>query len=371
MPIISKSDRTHPLLIGLGLVLIALLVALLVFWLGTRRDASESYIASVAPYLLMTPEKSRWSLTQIHRRYPNEFPLDMARRFYLLDFHSCGEILQNNPSTPFPKSYLRDLWRIWATLPAAYQTLGRRVLLYPRDRVEWFDFPVLVKTRAIQRPSGFLGSVLFKLNTQNHFEPMRRVDERRSQEQDFLSKRSVVVWRGRPTGFGFGNNIPIREVSRQTLVESFYDKYPFLDIGLVFSPEQEETYPYYKKYKKPSMSINEMLRNRYILSVEGNDVATNLKWIMTSKSLVLMPTPTIESWFLEGTLRPYVHYLPVRNDFSDLSDRFHWAEAHPEECLRMIDNANKYAASFLDSGSENRKLAGVLKRYLDDFQWEG
>ena len=33
---------------------------------------------------------------------------------------------------------------------------------------------------------------------------------------------------------------------------------------------------------------------RYALSLEGNDVATNLKWLLASNSVVVMPSPTME-----------------------------------------------------------------------------
>ena len=44
---------------------------------------------------------------------------------------------------------------------------------------------------------------------------------------------------------------------------------------------------------KPAMTMAEMLRYRYLISVEGNDVATNLKWAMWSASAVIMPRPTV------------------------------------------------------------------------------
>lgn len=40
---------------------------------------------------------------------------------------------------------------------------------------------------------------------------------------------------------------------------------------------------------KNEMTVSEMLKYRYLISVEGNDVATNLKWALVSNSVVLMP----------------------------------------------------------------------------------
>ena len=40
----------------------------------------------------------------------------------------------------------------------------------------------------------------------------------------------------------------------------------------------------------------EQLRSRWLLSLPGNDVATDLKWKLASSSLVLMPPPTQETF---------------------------------------------------------------------------
>lgn len=53
------------------------------------------------------------------------------------------------------------------------------------------------------------------------------------------------------------------------------------------------------------------LAYKYILALEGNDVASNLKWVMSSNSLAVMPRPVYETWFMEGTLIPDYHYVEI------------------------------------------------------------
>ncbi len=67
------------------------------------------------------------------------------------------------------------------------------------------------------------------------------------------------------------------------------------------------------------MSLYDHLHYRYIMALEGNDVATNLKWIMSSNSIAVMPRPTCETWFMEGRLIPNYHYIEIADDFHDLS----------------------------------------------------
>lgn len=41
-----------------------------------------------------------------------------------------------------------------------------------------------------------------------------------------------------------------------------------------------------------------------------------------------MPPPSIESWFLESWLVPWVHYVPLRPDFADLADQVLWCNGN-------------------------------------------
>ena len=55
----------------------------------------------------------------------------------------------------------------------------------------------------------------------------------------------------------------------------------------------------------------QQMQYKYLLSLESHDTATQLKWWLASGSVVVMPTPTTESWLCEGQLVPWVHYVPL------------------------------------------------------------
>ena len=42
------------------------------------------------------------------------------------------------------------------------------------------------------------------------------------------------------------------------------------------------------KWIKNRMTINEQLQYKFILCFEGNDVASNLKWVMSSNSIAII-----------------------------------------------------------------------------------
>ncbi|MGR3789854.1 glycosyltransferase [Flavobacterium sp. TN-1] len=101
------------------------------------------------------------------------------------------------------------------------------------------------------------------------------------------------------------------------------------------------------------------------MALEGNDVASNLKWVMSSNSIAVMPKPTYETWFMEGKLIPDFHYIEVNADFSNLEEKINYYIENPSEAIQIIKNANTYCKQFYDSKRE--KLIGllVMKKYFE------
>ena len=81
-------------------------------------------------------------------------------------------------------------------------------------------------------------------------------------------------------------------------------------------------------------------------------MATNLKWVMSSNSVAVMPRPRIESWFMEGKLIPDYHYIEVKPAYSDLIEKLEYYMAHPEKAEAIIQHAHKYVDEFRDHDRE-------------------
>ena len=82
-------------------------------------------------------------------------------------------------------------------------------------------------------------------------------------------------------------------------------------------------------------------------------------------TVMVMPPPTMETWALEGALEPFVHYVPVKRDWSDLEARLTWAEAHPAAAANISANARAHVLRVLGASvaSERRVVMAVLRGY--------
>ena len=297
--------------------------------------------------------------TYLGRERPNNVVVDyysipVENRPYLY----CYDSMINQQFPTGPTSYYQDMTRYIHYQP---QLQSKKFLFYPSDRVEGFKIPTLVKSRPIYN---YEESILLNMNYARHFEDVYNVD---ANDIDFKDKTPVLVWRGADTGYGFGNNIPYRPVSRQKLVEDYFHHQGNIDVGLsivdVNNKANDNNNKWHGNYTKPNMNMKELLQYKYLLSVEGNDVATNLKWILYSKSVPFCPPFTMNSWILEEKLMPWRHYIPVNSDFSDLEEKVIWADHHPEHCEYVAKEGRIYMEQFLDLKTEKEIIHKILKEY--------
>jgi Glycosyl transferase family 90 len=107
------------------------------------------------------------------------------------------------------------------------------------------------------------------------------------------------------------------------------------------------------------------------LSLEGNDVASGLKWMLYSNSVVLMPRPTRVAWAMEDQLVPWYHYIPVKDDLSDLPALIQWARSNDDKCQQIAQHATQYIDQLYASKEARRKNKWlhqqIVKRYTAQF----
>jgi len=197
--------------------------------------------------------------------------------------------------------------------------------------------PTIVKARPIAGDNR--NSVLFKLNKIRHFRVAK--DKRR-----FADKRDQVVWRGKA-----------RQPHRKAMLEALHGN-PWCDLGRTDVRADD------RRWLVPYMPMERQLDYKFVLSIEGNDVATNLKWIFTSNSACVMRRPRFESWFMEGTLVPDHHYICVADDHSDLPEKVRYYSRRPDLAERIVRNAQAHAAQFRDERRERAISLLVLLRYF-------
>lgn len=227
------------------------------------------------------------------------------------------------------------------------------------DNTAALPVPTLVKSRRVGDKNG----ILLPLNRKRHWSITPK--HVAAQDVPWEKKQMSVVWRGSTTGKSRTEDYD-RHPRTQLVRRWFGQGDQGIDVGysqVVQGKVQDQ------RYVLGTLSIKEQLRNALIVSVEGNDVASNLKWVLASNSVPVMPPPRYESWLLESQLQPWVHYVPVRPDFTDLGDALEWCRANPDACERMAKQGREYVTPFYRD--QMKQAYAVVDRYLQKNQQVG
>ena len=199
------------------------------------------------------------------------------------------------------------------------------------------EVPSFVKSRPIKGDNK--NSIVLKLDKIRHF---RLIND----TKQFINKKNILVSRGQ-----------VYQPHRMRFLEMYF-QHPMCNIGQINKSGDH-------RYLVDRMTVDEHLDYKFILCLEGNDVASNLKWVMSSNSLAVMPEPTYETWFMEGTLIPNYHYVLIKDDYSDLEERLVYYSEHTDEALKIIENAHQYISQFRNKKQEDLISLLVIKKYFD------
>ncbi len=284
----------------------------------TRAD--KDYILSRVDY---------YNQLEIPVTLPKEEMKELRHGYYIF----LNKIECFRPST-FHKVYYFDLQAVMH-----YFSNALRIGYIPGDVYFTPEFPALVKSRLLKRDN--VNSVILKLDKLRHFMFVK-------DSLSFKEKKNQVIFRGK-----------IRSSRLRTKFLELYFGTPLCDCGVV---GKNEGCP--EEWMKPKKTIREHLDYKFIMAIEGNDVASNLKWVMSSNSIAVMPRPTCETWFMEGTLQPDYHYIEVKDDFSDLEEKLNYYIAHPDKAEEIIRHAHEYVAQFQDKRREEIISVLVAEKYF-------
>ncbi len=98
------------------------------------------------------------------------------------------------------------------------------------------------------------------------------------------------------------------------------------------------------QYRDPTdhWSLADHLVYKYQIAVDGMSACfPGYIWRLFSNSLVFKQNSGVRLWF-EGNLKPWVHYVPVDIDLTDLMDKIQWAMTHDAEAKSIAANARRY-----------------------------
>jgi hypothetical protein len=94
---------------------------------------------------------------------------------------------------------------------------------------------------------------------------------------------------------------------------------------------------------------------RYLIDIQGYGISGRAKILFFSgRPLFYVDRPWHEFWFFD--MKPFEHYIPVKEDLSDLLDKIQWARKNDEKAKQIATTAQEYAKA-------NMRTQNAIDRY--------
>lgn len=246
-----------------------------------------------------------------------------------------GVLLKNYKIPTKARVYYFDSYEYLRFFPTHF-----RFAIKPGDIVTIPQQPSIVKSRPIIGENE--NSIILNLDKVRHFLFV-------TDSVPHKLKQNKLMWRG---------NVHHYQSHRTRFVSKFSD-HPLCNVGMVNSDMKNKP-----QWLKEKLTMDEQLAYKFLLCIEGNDVATNLKWVMSSNSIAVMPKPKFETWFMEGTLIANHHYIEIKDDYSDLEEKITYYSTHTDKAQQIVENAHNYIQRFKNKEQENLIALMVLDKYF-------
>lgn len=101
--------------------------------------------------------------------------------------------------------------------------------------------------------------------------------------------------------------------------------------------------------KSNFISMNDQVKYKYVIYCEGHSAANRYSKLMSIGSVILKVESTCDAsdmWYFKH-LKPYVHYVPVKADLSDLQDKINWCVENDNLCKIIVLNAEIFYKTYL------------------------
>jgi hypothetical protein len=169
----------------------------------------------------------------------------------------------------------------------------------------------------------------------------------------WTKKENKAFWRGGQTEL----------VHRIRLCQLSLENPDLLDAGL--SSLWLNISSEFDPYMKAPASYEEHMKYKYLPIINGVMCTyPGYQWRLFSGSLSMKQESDQIQWFYRE-LKPYIHYVPIATDLSDLFEKIKWAKNNDTLCATIAKNAREFALKHLLFDDIYQYLYLALCHYAD------
>lgn len=115
------------------------------------------------------------------------------------------------------------------------------------------------------------------------------------------------------------------------------------------------------KHTQSYVSLIDHCKYRVLIDLGAGGFSARLPLLLASGRPVLLADRKYENWFYwDGTLRPWVHYIPAGSTPESVFHAVLWTFQHPEEAKKIGENGQLYAKQYLTHDYAVKRYAELL-----------
>jgi hypothetical protein len=117
--------------------------------------------------------------------------------------------------------------------------------------------------------------------------------------------------------------------------------------------------PSSKNYLSTRFSLLDHLNYKYLIDIEGRGYSGRLKYLLHSGRVLFIQERKWKQYY-EFEIIPFVHFIPIKNDFSDLKNQLDWLKKNPSKYQEIATNAINFSKEKLNYTSVCKVFANKI-----------
>ena len=182
-----------------------------------------------------------------------------------------------------------------------------------------------------------------------------------AERNPWTNRISQAVWRGGCSG-GCSSIEASRETARIRTVAALHDKSDIANVKLCWWWSENKGIP--SEYFGSRMEVEEMMQYKLHLIIDGNVIASSHMWGFAAGAVPILIS-NARCWFSDF-LVPYVNYIPITYNLSDLQEKICDVLAHDTDAEELAGRAMEFARTHFSPEFQRRYLSDSISRLIMD-----
>jgi hypothetical protein len=168
------------------------------------------------------------------------------------------------------------------------------------------------------------------------------------------ARSNQLCWRGGCSGYGDSQAIRVK------FTEKIYDHDPNTNVRLSNWWSDNKNIPDYLFSDR--IDHTEFFKYKIFFIVDGNVIASNHMYGFASGSVPFIISKA-KCWFTDFII-PFVHYIPIKYDLSDLIEKIEWVNENDELAKKIAENAYEFSRTHFSPEYQKRYIKNQIQQLL-------